>query len=670
MGTQRTSVIAALMTLGATSVVPLLLDSSATAAGPGQIVITEWMYNPATSASEFVEVTNIGGAPVTMTGYSFDDDSRAPGTFSLAGLGTLAPGESGLIVETPAAAFRAEWGLPATFKIADNNAANLGRADEINIFNGSTLADRLTYGDQTFPGSIRTAGKSGVPTTCLALGANNVGAWVLSTAGDGRGSKASASGDIGSPGTSPLGECGPVTIVGGNGSGNPNTLPCQPEAPSGTGPATAGAQPWPGGASVTVADQACAWKTTTGPEGRDVSGLVFDPTNPDVLWAVKNKSWVFRLVRQGDLWVADATDGWSAGKQIFFPGGLGLPDSEGLTVGADGALYITTERDNANNKFALNSVLRYDPTAAGSTLTPTQQWDLTADFPELIVPGGDKDKANLGFEGVTFVPDTYLVQNGFVDQSTGSAYYPTDYPGHGAGLFFAALENDGKLYGYALNTDGTAHRVTVVDTGMGHVMDVQFDADLQRIWALCDNTCSVSSTLLKVDTTGSIVPDVVYARPAGLPNVNIEGFAIAPDSTCVDGLKDAIWSDDGIAATGHEGHALYNGTFPCGLDLGGQGAPAGVDLGARGPGDVSVAKKGMVAVRGSGFEPGEAVQIELHWKNHVSTLAEVVTDAFGLAIADVRIPAGVQPGAQEIWLVSPSATVTAGVSITTPAAHP
>ena len=51
-------------------------------------------------------------------------------------------------------------------------------------------------------------------------------------------------------------------------------------------------------------------------------------------------------------------------------------------------------------------------------------------------------------------------------------------------------------------------------------------------------------------------------------------------------------------------------------------------------------------------------------------LASVVADDFGLAIADVTIPTGVQPGAQEIWLVAPSATVIAGVSITTPAAHP
>jgi hypothetical protein len=54
----------------------------------------------------------------------------------------------------------------------------------------------------------------------------------------------------------------------------------------------------------------------------------------------------------------------------------------------------------------------------------------------------------------------------------------------------------------------------------------------------------------------------------------------------------------------------------------------------------------------------------------VYVLASVVADDFGLAVADVQIPAGVDPGAQEIWLVAPSATATAGLSITTPAAHP
>ena len=132
------------MTLAVASIVTGALASPAGAAPPGQVVITEWMYNPVRSASEFVEVTNIGGEPVNMASNSFDDDSRTSGTFPLASLGVLAPGESGLIVETSAAAFRTEWGLAATVKIAENNTANLGRADEINIFNGTTLADRLS----------------------------------------------------------------------------------------------------------------------------------------------------------------------------------------------------------------------------------------------------------------------------------------------------------------------------------------------------------------------------------------------------------------------------------------------------------------------------------------------------------------------------------------------
>src|SRR5262249_35791630 len=159
--------------------------------------------------------------------------------------------------------------------------------------------------------------------------------------------------------------------------------------------------------------------------------------------------------------------------------GTGQPDSEGITQGPDGSLYVTTERDNAANSIALNSVLRIDPTGSGTTLVPTQQWNLTADFPELNT--GSKDQANLGFEVLSFVPDDFRVANGFGDAS-GRKYQPANYPKHGTGLFFMALENDGKLYAYALSSDGTHERVAVVNTGMPHVMDVQYDNDIKRIW--------------------------------------------------------------------------------------------------------------------------------------------------------------------------------------------
>ena len=90
-----------------------------------------------------------------------------------------------MIVESTAAAFRTEWNLDASVKIAAGNSNNLGRDDEINIYDASnTLVDRLTYGDDiAFPGSIRTQGRSGVPPSCQVLGANSVGAWVFSQEG-------------------------------------------------------------------------------------------------------------------------------------------------------------------------------------------------------------------------------------------------------------------------------------------------------------------------------------------------------------------------------------------------------------------------------------------------------------------------------------------------------
>ncbi|THG28966.1 hypothetical protein E6C70_13120 [Glaciibacter flavus] len=584
------SLVVAAVAASAAVCAALAVPTTVQAADAASVKITEWMYNPVSSSGEYVEFTNLGAAPVSLAGWSFDDDSRTPGTVPLDSLGTLAVGQSAIITESADATFRTEWSLGADVKILAGNTTNLGRADEINLFNGpdavANLADRLTYNDQgtgTVKGP-RTQGVAGIPKTTAALGANDASQWQLSAVGDAEGSRTSTAGDIGSPGTSRFGAGAPTNPTDPTGPTGPPapTLNCQPEAPSGTGtlPASALAPAaWPGSASVAVADPRCAWKTTTGPEGRDVSGLVFDPSNANVLYSVKNKSWVFRMVKQGDTWVADTSNGWGAGKQIFFPGSTDTqtnqPDSEGLTIGADGALYVTTERNNAANTIPLNSILRFDPAQAGTQLVATDEWNLTAEFPELHA--GNKTEANLGFEGVTFVPDGYLTGNGFVDQSTGKAYKPIDYPKHGTGLYFAALENDGKLYAYALNNDHSFHRVAVVDTGMGHVMDVSFDADTQRIWALCDNTCGVTSTVLKVSATGSIVPDVAYAKPAPLPVNNLEGFALAPNSTCVGGTKEVVWSDDGIYGAGpgtaSEGHALYSGRIDCDLGLGGQGVP-------------------------------------------------------------------------------------------------
>ena len=163
--------------------------------------ITEWMYSGA--VGEFVEFTNTGASAVSFAGWSFDDDSRLPGVLDLSAFGFLAAGESAIITETDAASFRSEWNLGAGVKIIGNYTNNLGRNDEINLFDGANvLIDRLTYGDQNFPGTIRTQDRSGHPDSVAALGANNVALWSLSSVGDVEGSFLSVSGDIGSPGQS------------------------------------------------------------------------------------------------------------------------------------------------------------------------------------------------------------------------------------------------------------------------------------------------------------------------------------------------------------------------------------------------------------------------------------------------------------------------------------
>ncbi|MER5449932.1 lamin tail domain-containing protein [Streptomyces sp. NPDC002764] len=350
-------------------------------------------------------------------------------------------------------------------------------------------------------------------------------------------------------------------LLGGGGS---LTSGCTPEAPSGTGSTPAGTLAWPGGLDVTIADNVCAFTTSTGPEGRDLSGLAFDPANPSVLWAAKNKNWLYKLVKSSGKWVPDAS--WSAtGKQIRFADGTGQPDSEGLTVGANGHIYVTSERDNADNTVPKDTIMEFDPAATGSTLTPIHQWDMTSQFPQLDT--GSKDDANLGFEGVGYVPDTWLTANGWVDPRTGAAYDPANYPLHGSGLFFAGLEWDGTLHVYGLNSDGTYTTFGTIATGKVSVMDVMFDAGTQRIVATCDNTCGETHTLMKVNAGGAIVPEATYTNPAVMPTDNLEGFAIAPPQACVNGFREAVWSDDGIYGFGtgssSYGHAIYSGTFPC-----------------------------------------------------------------------------------------------------------
>jgi len=174
---------------------PLLVQFSF---GQSGLRITEYMYSGA--SGEFIELTNVTAEPIDLTGWSLDDDSSTPGVVSLSAAGVLEPGESVVVTEAAAAAFASAWGIPSAQVIGLNTAANLGRNDAITLFDAEgNLVDRLTYGDQSFPGTIRTQNVAG--HTCRQrLGQDDIAAWQLATVGDAQDSWTSTGSDIGSPG--------------------------------------------------------------------------------------------------------------------------------------------------------------------------------------------------------------------------------------------------------------------------------------------------------------------------------------------------------------------------------------------------------------------------------------------------------------------------------------
>ncbi|MGI5180839.1 lamin tail domain-containing protein [Dactylosporangium sp. CA-152071] len=298
---------------------------------------------------------------------------------------------------------------------------------------------------------------------------------------------------------------------------------------AGQTPATA----WPGGADVTTADQ-------SGVFGGNMSGLSFQ--GRDVLWAVKNgPGTLYRLTWDGSAWTP------SSATVLHYADGTGDVDAEGVVWRPDG-IYVSTERNNAVSGVSRPTIERYD----GVSGTANAEWNLTADLPAVA--------ANSGLEAITWVPDAYLTAHGFADQRTGAAYDPAVYPGHGDGLFLVGLEANGSVYAYAL-TPGGFTRVATFASGFPSVMDLEFEPETGHLWAVCDDTCNGRVATLDV-TAGAFAVSGLFERPAGMPNLNNEGFAIAPQQACVAGRKPVVWSDD----SGTDGHALRAGTVTC-VDL-------------------------------------------------------------------------------------------------------
>jgi hypothetical protein len=168
--------------------------------------------------------------------------------------------------------------------------------------------------------------------------------------------------------------------------------------------------------------------------------------------------------------------------------------------------------------------------------------------------------ANTGLEAISWISDAYLVSQSFFDESAGAAYTPAAYPDHGDGLFFVGVEATGMIYAYALNhADDSFTRVATISSGFIGVMGLEFDRELNYLWAICDNGCGGRSAVLEIDASGRFAITRVFERPLSMPNLNNEGFAIAPQQECVAGQKPVFWSDDSET----DGHAIRRATLPC-----------------------------------------------------------------------------------------------------------
>ncbi|RZI94836.1 MAG: hypothetical protein EOO67_03850 [Microbacterium sp.] len=398
---------------------------------------------------------------------------------------------------------------------------------------------------------------------------------------------------------------------------------------------------WPGGAAVTVLD-------TTATFLEDSSGLdTWTDETGTYLYAVDNgtgRFWKLAVSADGGF---QMVDGWQDGKRVRFQKDAGNaaaagPDAEGITVDGDGVVYIASERDNGNKGVNQDVILKVDPAAAGPDVVALAEWDLTA-----FVPVG----ANLGIEAVEWVADADLAGS-LWDTARNKAYDPADYPGHGDGLFFVAVEDGGAVHAFALS-DGAATKVSTFTPGLAGVMALDWDTTRDGLWTVCDDGCGGVSAF--VELNGSAAPAVTfYARPGDAPVDNAEGFATAPASLATNGVRPAWWFTDGVRPG-----ALRAGT------IGEETAPEPLELTAATPTIRGTAKVGQKLTAKAGTWGPAPVKLSYRWLRDGAAIKGATKSAYTLKAADrghrvsVRIT-GTKSGYTTVSKTSTSKKVAAG----------
>lgn len=369
---------------------------------------------------------------------------------------------------------------------------------------------------------------------------------------------------------------------------------------------------WPGAAGTTPVDAANTF-------GADMSGVAYAADGS--VWAVNNGRGTLHRLEFVDGQLVESA-GWEGGRKLLYPDGTGNVDAEGVALigGNPGnGVLVSSERDTGGtDRSSRPSVLRYDteartPRALNTPLVATHEWNLAADYPGI--------GANAGLEGVAWMPDVTLVAGGLIDQLTGSPYNPENYPDHLGGVVFVGVEASSVVAGYVLGTDGSMARITEFETAFPGVMELEWDAASEQLWALCDDACEGRTQVFALgsdEQQGAFHAGAIHERPAGTENIANEGFAFAPADSCAAGQRQVLWADD--AQTG--GHAFRVGSIDCAREV-----PLPGDAGTQNGGDAPTVKPG------TGTEPATALNVDALDENAGSVAAATLSNTGGSTVS-------------------------------------
>lgn len=287
---------------------------------------------------------------------------------------------------------------------------------------------------------------------------------------------------------------------------------------------------WPYGQEVQDAVAPGTW-------GEDMSGL--DQAADGTVFAVNNDDGEIFEMAGGDGDLYTIAQSWVP----TYPNGTGQPDAEGISVAGDGAILLSTERDNTASNVSRPSVLRVELGADGASTT-THEWNLTA----LTGPLG----ANAGIEAIEWISDADATSLGIVD-ATGAAYDPASYGPHLGGIVAFAVEATGNLHLAVLEEDGgmTLLQTTRPGPAVSVVMGLDWRAGGNLLWALCDEACDNRLSQLSI-VDGLLAWQADVLPPAAMPTAYTNEGLVVQYCDVADVTPTTLWISD----TAHEGVSL------------------------------------------------------------------------------------------------------------------